>query len=109
PSSCPPNSYARHRSPPPFPPRRSSDLLLGQAPVAGEPPRAVDEDANADPLRLDVGDRLDAAVLRHHVLVALDDEEPPRRDGHRRDRKSTRLNSSHGSISYAVFCLKKKT
>src|SRR5207245_7973728 len=25
-----------------------------------------------------------------------------------RDRKSTRLNSSHGSISYAVFCLKKK-
>src|SRR5207245_4333421 len=28
---------------------------------------------------------------------------------HVRDRKSTRLNSSHGSISYAVFCLKKKT
>src|SRR5207245_7223221 len=26
----------------------------------------------------------------------------------KRDRKSTRLNSSHGSISYAVFCLKKK-
>src|SRR5207245_10435545 len=26
-----------------------------------------------------------------------------------RDRKSTRLNSSHGSISYAVFCLKKNT
>src|SRR2546422_5790268 len=36
------------------------------------------------------------------------------RPGHRslvhvlRDRKSTRLNSSHGYISYAVFCLKKK-
>src|SRR5690348_17458486 len=28
--------------------------------------------------------------------------------GHHRDRKSTRLNSSHPSISYAVFCLKKK-
>src|SRR3712207_6968660 len=28
---------------------------------------------------------------------------------HRRDRKSTRLNSSHANISYAVFCLKKKT
>src|SRR2546422_4396547 len=27
---------------------------------------------------------------------------------HARDRKSTRLNSSHGYISYAVFCLKKK-
>src|SRR2546422_5150409 len=35
-------------------------------------------------------------------------------DGHAvrrptRDRKSTRLNSSHGYISYAVFCLKKKS
>src|SRR5207248_10013837 len=30
------------------------------------------------------------------------------RAGHRRDRKSTRLNSSHRTISYAVFCLKKK-
>src|SRR2546422_4444337 len=29
-------------------------------------------------------------------------------DPDRRDRKSTRLNSSHGYISYAVFCLKKK-
>src|SRR5688572_31369451 len=28
--------------------------------------------------------------------------------GLRRDRKSTRLNSSHSQISYAVFCLKKK-
>src|SRR2546429_5726917 len=28
--------------------------------------------------------------------------------GHETDRKSTRLNSSHGYISYAVFCLKKK-
>src|SRR3712207_8307918 len=28
--------------------------------------------------------------------------------GHRIDRKSTRLNSSHANISYAVFCLKKK-
>src|SRR5207245_4567199 len=31
-----------------------------------------------------------------------------RRSPRFRDRKSTRLNSSHGSISYAVFCLKKK-
>src|SRR4051794_41482612 len=30
------------------------------------------------------------------------------RDGDEQDRKSTRLNSSHPSISYAVFCLKKK-
>src|SRR6266513_5408634 len=32
----------------------------------------------------------------------------PRRGPRPRDRKSTRLNSSHVSISYAVFCLKKK-
>src|SRR2546430_7622584 len=34
----------------------------------------------------------------------------PRRETNRAgDRKSTRLNSSHSQISYAVFCLKKKT
>src|SRR5207302_3662830 len=32
----------------------------------------------------------------------------PQRPAARRDRKSTRLNSSHVKISYAVFCLKKK-
>src|SRR3989337_3168466 len=37
---------------------------------------------------------------RHGASV----EQARRGDG---DRKSTRLNSSHGSISYAVFCLKK--
>src|SRR5205809_3971115 len=41
--------------------------------------------------------------LPPHVRVRLAQHEP--RD---RDRKSTRLNSSHGYISYAVFCLKKK-
>src|SRR3712207_7890131 len=34
--------------------------------------------------------------------------ERPGRPGTGRDRKSTRLNSSHANISYAVFCLKKK-
>src|SRR5438067_9107694 len=33
---------------------------------------------------------------------------PPRPLSRQSDRKSTRLNSSHVSISYAVFCLKKK-
>src|SRR2546422_5152397 len=45
--------------------------------------------------------RLEAVEQRHHARqearVALEG-----------DRKSTRLNSSHGYISYAVFCLKKK-
>src|SRR3712207_8007479 len=33
---------------------------------------------------------------------------PPLIEGFEGDRKSTRLNSSHANISYAVFCLKKK-
>src|SRR5437870_10148262 len=36
------------------------------------------------------------------------DPRPRRRRRGSRDRKSTRLNSSHVAISYAVFCLKKK-
>src|SRR3712207_6885594 len=35
-------------------------------------------------------------------------DRPARRAAARRDRKSTRLNSSHANILYAVFCLKKK-
>src|SRR5437899_8909820 len=35
-------------------------------------------------------------------------EHEPRAEGSGQDRKSTRLNSSHLGISYAVFCLKKK-
>src|SRR3712207_8637810 len=49
----------------------------------------------------------------HHELVpALRDRThgdfAPRTMRRYRDRKSTRLNSSHANISYAVFCLKKK-
>src|SRR2546429_4367037 len=44
--------------------------------------------------------------------VPVEHQGPERKAGaqgeQRRDRKSTRLNSSHGYISYAVFCLKKK-
>src|SRR3712207_7328337 len=43
------------------------------------------------------------SVARHEV-----DEVLRHRRGADRDRKSTRLNSSHANISYAVFCLKKK-
>src|SRR2546427_8788188 len=47
----------------------------------------------------------------HRQAVALPDGEilmPVPGGGVYRDRKSTRLNSSHSQISYAVFCLKKK-
>src|SRR3712207_8779806 len=40
--------------------------------------------------------------------VADGDDHEPREQRPEGDRKSTRLNSSHANISYAVFCLKKK-
>src|SRR5947209_18358554 len=45
-------------------------------------------------------------VVEAQLEAALDD--PQRHRSHAGDRKSTRLNSSHANISYAVFCLKKK-
>src|SRR5207245_6195126 len=42
------------------------------------------------------------------ALGARDLEHEVKNPSWLQDRKSTRLNSSHGSISYAVFCLKKK-
>src|SRR5207249_7617023 len=41
-------------------------------------------------------------------MVSVEMGEEDAEHVHERDRKSTRLNSSHVSISYAVFCLKKK-
>src|SRR2546422_9121683 len=61
-------------------------ILLGRGAEAG---------CGAVAVKLDVG-----AVAGH-----IDDVVEERLRG---DRKSTRLNSSHGYISYAVFCLKKK-
>src|SRR5690242_21122466 len=43
-----------------------------------------------------------------HGVKPFSSLEPPTVDIELKDRKSTRLNSSHMSISYAVFCLKKK-
>src|SRR5256885_10637455 len=56
---------------------------------------------------LERGVPADAAVLRDHAVPR---PAPGPEPGHDlpRDRKSTRLNSSHLVISYAVFCLKKK-
>src|SRR3712207_8688857 len=44
-----------------------------------------------------------------HAYSARTSATPTCAAGASRDRKSTRLNSSHANISYAVFCLKKKT
>src|SRR5688572_31541667 len=53
--------------------------------------------------RLAAGHDADALLLDHDRLAPAVAEALPQ------DRKSTRLNSSHSQISYAVFCLKKKT
>src|SRR5688572_31346814 len=57
-------------------------------------------------------ERFDGRIVlqfRFELLVRLRVDPADEEAGHRReDRKSTRLNSSHSQISYAVFCLKKK-
>src|SRR5699024_12316260 len=82
-----------HRAFHPFPARRSSDLAMTpfSALCGFRTPRR-------------------AAVILQGLETVLTDRlhallEPVGQDG---DRKSTRLNSSHVSISYAVFCLQKK-
>src|SRR3989475_8160267 len=66
---------------------------------------------------LDLGARVGSVHPVEGDAVQLDAERRPRRRHERQrvagrpvgaDRKSTRLNSSHSQISYAVFCLKKK-
>src|SRR5207245_9883341 len=84
-----------------FPTRRSSDLKQPEIKI---PKRDSSHDRKSLPVEV---------ILQHRCLS-------PGRPGARAvrtlaqsafvgDRKSTRLNSSHGSTSYAVFCLKKKT
>src|SRR5689334_24357167 len=54
-------------------------------------------------------ERFDRVLRRLHRRPGqAADDDPVVRVCRARDRKSTRLNSSHSSISYAVFCLKKK-
>src|SRR5947208_5553689 len=48
-------------------------------------------------------------IATQHLPVEIDDHFIPEPEIYPKDRKSTRLNSSHQIISYAVFCLKKKT
>src|SRR2546422_7757712 len=57
---------------------------------------------------LPISSRALSARDRARALEAVPGDGPARRRRGLRDRKSTRLNSSHGYISYAVFCLKKK-
>src|SRR5947209_9320466 len=88
-------SYTHHRDLHSFPTRRSSDLPLQPG---------VRTRGQAADLRC-IG-RLHQRKYRHSLTGI--ERLAHRRRGEHRDRKSTRLNSSHANISYAVFCLKKK-
>src|SRR5690606_39551302 len=92
-----------------FPTRRSSDLN-------GEPIGNVafltditdQKEIESERIRLAVEAERARAAAAHedvHLQDAIKELEAARE----KDRKSTRLNSSHVKISYAVFCLKKKT
>src|SRR5207253_9852112 len=89
-----------------FPTRRSSDLGDGIAAVIEGPVLHKDDAGLERQIELladhagdvPVGELIPRADIIGFVDQALVDE----------DRKSTRLNSSHVAISYAVFCLKKK-
>src|SRR3712207_8397764 len=61
----------------------------------------------AHPLRRPGQDHV-AGFERHHPADETHQERRAEDHAGRADRKSTRLNSSHANISYAVFCLKKK-
>src|SRR5207245_11405387 len=78
--------YLAHRDLHSFPTRRSSDLFCFIGQQADFLPALVLQ------VVVDLGGN---AQVAWNVQMIV-------------DRKSTRLNSSHGSISYAVFCLKKK-
>src|SRR3712207_7815205 len=55
-----------------------------------------------------VGERCDLAAAVGHCRDTLLVQPQAVEHSFAQDRKSTRLNSSHANISYAVFCLKKK-
>src|SRR5690606_41565651 len=101
--------YCDPRALPPFPTRRSSDLgapAVRRHPLGDEDIRGIEQ-------------RVVLVVSEGLARVAADEHRPERlhrergqrvgvlEDGAPRgeDRKSTRLNSSHVKISYAVFCL----
>src|SRR5438094_3118535 len=85
---------ANHRYLHSFPTRRSSDLVRGMLRHLRGP--HISEERRPPERRIERRN-----LPRNSRAVGADDDAI-------RDRKSTRLNSSHRTISYAVFCLKKK-
>src|SRR5205085_11534316 len=94
PRSLHPAAHPRHR--PSFPTRRSSDLRRHQVGGELDPPGGQAEGRGERPDQARLAEAGQTSLVRAFAAaLGL-------------DRKSTRLNSSHSQISYAVFCLKKK-
>src|SRR5207244_10235823 len=102
-------STLTHPDLPSFPTRRSSDL--GGAAVSAADASRVVHEADVCVIGAGAGGAVVAAELAEGGARVVLLEQGPSHDIDKfsaRDRKSTRLNSSHQIISYAVFCLKKK-
>src|SRR5207248_4560013 len=90
-----------------FPTRRSSDLVDDKDNTVGGPvmqlPLEAVQEFNISTQRFSAANgRSEGAAVNVITKAGTNSY-------HVQDRKSTRLNSSHRTISYAVFCLKKKT
>src|SRR5205807_10297671 len=83
-----------------FPTRRSSDLAVS----LDEP----DEESGSTPDVADARPNIEQNMVRGERMATIRSPRTMFCSMLGRDRKSTRLNSSHLVISYAVFCLKKK-
>src|SRR5690606_41904446 len=99
-------SYRDHRDLHSFPTRRSSDLGTSKVPIIALTANATRKDIERC---LDAGmnDCIPKPFAPEDLFRALF-KYSNSSSGAEEDRKSTRLNSSHVKISYAVFCLKKK-
>src|SRR5207249_10041805 len=99
-----PHPLERHS----FPTRRSSDLH----PPEQQCRRPLEHRARRAPQKVretDINHLLAPPDRQHQARISVKLDAETRRPAITTDRKSTRLNSSHVSISYAVFCLKKKS
>src|SRR5207245_9064697 len=98
-----------HRHPHSFPTRRSSDLdriaSVIVEPVAGNMGCVPPAPGFLQALR-EITSAHGALLIFDEVMTGFRLARGGAQELYGIDRKSTRLNSSHGSISYAVFCLK---
>src|SRR5699024_12709004 len=97
--------------PPPRPPLFPSTTLFRSAACTSWRVRSEGPSRSDAPLRPHVPTGIETNTAKEHMSAAISEpgaEAAETSTSVKKDRKSTRLNSSHVSNSYAVFCLKKK-